>query len=126
MSSPITIENTITIANGLVHSEKAAIAVIGWEKVVKLLDVPQSAQALLHIFFRRVALLGRHDFLDFLFEHVDHKLVYRLVPGNVGALLYLLEKLALDLDLMGTEHLILRCFVPVLCKSKYFASSIGF
>src|SRR5208283_283106 len=96
----------ITIDNGLVSQDmlNAATAaaramlviVIGLEKAVKLLDVPQTAQPFLDFFFRRGALVG-DDLLGFLFQHVDDEFVDGLVSSGIRTLLDLLQQFAFDL-----------------------------
>jgi hypothetical protein len=68
---------------------------IGFEKTVKLLDVPQASQPFLDLFLRGTALV-RQDFLGFLFQHVNHEFVYGFVSGGVGTLLHLLQQFAFD------------------------------
>src|SRR5882724_1292446 len=100
----MTIENTTTITSGLenkstLNADRAGV-VMGLIRGDKLLDVPQSAEAFLHVFLRGIAFLGGHDFLDFLFQHVDDEFVDRLVARRVGALLHFFQKFAFDFYLV--------------------------
>src|ERR1700722_10820197 len=100
----MTSDTTITIAKGLVIADETDMAraiacqptAIELEKAPKLLDVPQSAQTLLYLFFRSAAFVGK-DFLGFFFEHVDYELVDRFVARCVRALLHAVIQLAFNL-----------------------------
>jgi hypothetical protein len=112
MPSPITTERTTTIASGLVTIEMidaantatdAAFTGPNGKRIAKLLevlllDVSEAAKTLLNIFFRRVALVRRNNFVRLFFKHVDDEFVDGLVSGSVGTLLHFFEQFTFDLN----------------------------
>src|SRR5215469_15108380 len=107
----MTIDSSSTRAAGRLIEENPATAgqrmvddrMIGDWPSNRLLDVAQPLKALLYKFLRRRALVRRQHFLDFLLDHVNHKLFLLRVHADFGALIGLVEQYTFDLDLVRTE-----------------------
>src|SRR5215467_11812126 len=106
IASPTTNDKTTTIASGLFRRNATnRKIVVDRASPVTLLDVPQPAQPFLNLFFRSVPLIRRQNLVRFFLEHMNHKLINRLIPRRIRTLLHLLQQFTFNLDFVRPKHI---------------------